>query len=251
MAAVTATATPTPSPAPAIRHVWLVDVLDVNAGYPAELKASGTLLSGFAPADANPLAEDVALLSGQAPTPQTSAGCPQPSEITTVDPATGLAQGDGCRYPAQVLTLPGQLAQGGLTWQAYVADPTAGCPPAFAAFHSLDGACTPHALAALASDPATALDWLEVPDDATLRAVLPGVLASPAFAAGGLVVLSAPDGALLLSPLVATGATAATATGPYALLRTLEDAFGLLHLGHAADADVAALGSDVFPTPTP
>jgi phosphatidylinositol-3-phosphatase len=64
-------------------------------------------------------------------------------------------------------------------------------------------------------------------------------------------VLAAPDGALLLSPLVAPGATVAAATGPYALLRTLEDAFGLLHLGHAGDADVAALGSDVFPTPTP
>ena len=44
----------------------------------------------------------------------------------------------------------------------------------------------------------------------------------------------------------------AAATGPYALLRTLEDAFGLLHLGHAGDADVAALGPEVFhPTPTP
>jgi hypothetical protein len=226
VAAVTATATPTPAPPPAIQHVWVADVPDVNSGYPAELKASGTLLSGFAPVDPDPLAEDVALLSGQAPPAQAS-------------------------YPADVLTLPGQLATAGLTWQAYVADPAQGCPPVFAAFQSLGATCAPHALTALATDPPTALDWLAVPDDATLRAVVAPVLASPAYTAGGLVVLSAPDGALLLSPLVAAGVTVAATTGPYALLRTLEDAFGLLHLGHAADADVAALGSDVFPTPTP
>jgi hypothetical protein len=252
LTATTPTPTATPAPPPAITHVWLIHVADLATGYPAELAPKGTLLSAFTPVDPSPLAEGVALLSGQPPTAQTRAGCPAPTEIAKVDAATGLASGDGCRYPAAVLTLAGQLATAGLSWKAYVPDPTQGCPAPLNAFHSLEVACTPAPLDALATDPAPALAWIAPADDAGLRAVLPSILAAPAYADGGLVVLTADGpGALLLSPLVRAGATVDAAAGPYALLRTLEDAFGLVHLGHAADADVGALGADVFPISTP
>jgi hypothetical protein len=252
VAATTPTPTATPAPPPAIKHVWLVGVPDLATGYAAELKAQGTLLAGFKPVDANPVAEGIALLSGQPPTAQAKAGCPAPTEIGGVDATTGLAKGDGCRYPAAVLTLPGQLATAGVGWKAYVTDPARGCPAPLNAFHSLDGACTTAALDTLVTDPAQGLAWVVAADDAGLRALLAAVLASPAYADGGLVVLAAGGpGALLLSPLVHGGVTVDAETGPYALLRTVEDAFGLMHLGHAADADVAPLGDDVFPTPTP
>src|SRR5262249_47168689 len=146
-------------------------------------------LTAFKPVAANPLAEAIALLSGQPPTAQTRAGCPSASEIRNVDDS-GIAKGDGCRYPAAVLTLPGQLATAGLTWKAYVPDPSQ-CRAALTALHSLDGACPVAGLDALATAPAPELAYIAPPDDAALRALLPPLLASPAYADGGLVFIAA------------------------------------------------------------
>jgi hypothetical protein len=217
LAASTPAATSTPAPAPAIKHVWLVRVADLAAGAPAALAPTAAILTGFSPADT----AGTVLLAGQ-------------------DAAAS--------YAADVLTLPGQLAAAGSTWTAYVADPTQGCPAPLNAFRSLEGACTVAPLTALATDAAGAFAYVVLPDDATLQALL----ASPGYADGGLVVIvSGGTSAELLSPLAKAGARVTAADGPAALLRTLEDGFGLLHLGHAADADVAPLGADVFPTSTP
>ncbi|MEV4419548.1 alkaline phosphatase family protein [Patulibacter sp. NPDC049589] len=93
--------------------------------------------------------------------------------------------------------------------------------------------------------------------DAFLAGVVPKILASPAYRAAGLLVVTydgAPaaaagatkdataaalrTGAVLVSPWTAGGTTDATAASPYALLRTVEDLFGLKHLGAAQGVSV-------------
>jgi hypothetical protein len=63
-------------------------------------------------------------------------------------------------------------------------------------------------------------------------------------------------GAVLLSPFITPGTVTQTPYNHYSLLRSIEDLFGLPHLGFAAQAALAPLGSDVFgapqtPAPTP
>jgi phospholipase C len=53
-------------------------------------------------------------------------------------------------------------------------------------------------------------------------------------------------GAVVLSPYTAAGTTNDTPYNHYALLRSLEDMFGLDHLGFAAASDLHAFGPDVF-----
>jgi hypothetical protein len=88
--------------------------------------------------------------------------------------------------------------------------------------------------------------------DAFLSAWVPKILASPAYEEGGLLVVAfsavdpeAPEesgpggdrlktGALLVSPFLTPGATDAAPYGPYSLLRSTEDLFGLRPLALAA-----------------
>ncbi len=69
----------------------------------------------------SPLANEVALISGQGPTQQTAANCPT---YTYIDPGTTGKQqqvrGDGCIYPQTTETLPQQFLANGLSWKAYV-----------------------------------------------------------------------------------------------------------------------------------
>ncbi len=93
--------------------------------------------------------------------------------------------------------------------------------------------------------------------DAFLAAWVPEILASPAYEKDGLLIVtfaqldpddtaaSAPAsaeepkvGALLLSPFAPPGGTDAAPYDPYSLLRSVEDLFGLQHLGLAAGAKV-------------
>jgi hypothetical protein len=63
-------------------------------------------------------------------------------------------------------------------------------------------------------------------------------------------------GAVLLSPFVQPGTTNQTPYNHYSLLRSIEDAFGLDHIGFAAAAGLVAFGPDVYartftaPSPT-
>jgi hypothetical protein len=124
---------------PEVKHVFLI-VLDGHgyeeafgetstAPYLAKtLAAQGELLSNYYAVAAGGLANEIALLSGQGPTPQTVADCP---EYTAIVPATmgaeGQVEGSGCAYPAETPTLPGQLAEGKMAWKAYVEDLVDGC----------------------------------------------------------------------------------------------------------------------------
>ncbi len=53
-------------------------------------------------------------------------------------------------------------------------------------------------------------------------------------------------GTVLLSPLIRPGTVSTVAYNHYSLLRTIEDIFGLPHLGDAAMPQVRSFGPDVF-----
>ncbi|TFD16111.1 alkaline phosphatase family protein [Cryobacterium sp. TMT2-23] len=117
--------------------------------------------------------------------------------------------------------------------------------------------------------------------DAWLREWVPRILASPAFAADGLLVITFDEsdsaksdssaccgevpgpnaarpgiegpgggrvGALVLSPFTAGGTSSDTPYNHYSLLATIEDTFSLPYLGYAATPGLARFGSDVFNT---
>ena len=118
------------------------------------LAGKGEVLENYYAVTQGVLANEIALMSGQGPTPQTAAGCPEYADISpgTVDPATEQVAGAGCVYPATTSTLLGQLKAAGQTWKAYVESPPAATQPQppcgpgpnpVANFHSLldDGEC--------------------------------------------------------------------------------------------------------------
>ncbi|MGI8921362.1 MAG: alkaline phosphatase family protein [Solirubrobacteraceae bacterium] len=115
--------------------------------------------------------------------------------------------------------------------------------------------------------------------DGFLSAWVPRIVASPAFRDGGLLVVtfdeSANDnssccgepaglntplaglggpgggkvGAVLVSPYIRGGTVTQTPYNHYSLLRSVEDYFGVAHLGYAAASDLASFGADVFTAP--
>jgi hypothetical protein len=128
---------------PAITHVWLIDLSGQSfAGALAhgapdpylakQLVGQGTLLSNYTLTATSPLANDIALLSGQGVNTDTEQDCPTYSEVT---PPTltgkGLTEGIGCVYPKAAQTLADQLSVADLTWRAYLQDmaPTAPAAP--------------------------------------------------------------------------------------------------------------------------
>jgi phosphatidylinositol-3-phosphatase len=117
--------------------------------------------------------------------------------------------------------------------------------------------------------------------DGFLREWVPRILASPAFKQDGLLVItfdesegSGPEGstaccgekplasarrpagvlgpgggrigAVVLSPYIKAGTVSTVPYNHYSLLRTVEDIFGLGHLGYAAEPDLQSFGPDVF-----
>jgi len=119
---------------PPVQHVFMIMLGDhgYEEGFGASsqstylsqtLPAKGELLSNYYAVTQGDLANEVALLSGQGPTPATAANCPEYKDISpgTLN-AEGQAEGDGCVYPAEVKTLSGQLAEAKKSWKAYVED---------------------------------------------------------------------------------------------------------------------------------
>ena len=113
--------------------------------------------------------------------------------------------------------------------------------------------------------------------DAFLQHWVPIITASPAFRADGMLIITFDEsigldataccneptgpnvvnpgingpgggrtGAVVLSPFVAPGTISDRPYNHYGLLRTLEDLFGLSHLGYAGQRGLAAFGHDVF-----
>ncbi len=140
---------------PPITHVWVImlsgqsftTALAQRTSDPYlahELLSKGTLLNGYKPVARSALANDISLLSGQAPNADTEADCPTYAEVQppAVDAASGLASGVGCVYPKAAQTLADELATGGLTWKAYVEDMDAEAPGATCR-HPTPGAADP------------------------------------------------------------------------------------------------------------
>ncbi len=110
------------------------------------LERKGALLVHYDAVAHEGLANGIALLSGQGPTPATAADC------TTYSPfsATGIGAdaqllGEGCVYPRTVETLPGQLAAHHLRWRAYVEGTDEAGAAAGACAHPEPGAVDPTA----------------------------------------------------------------------------------------------------------
>ncbi len=309
--------TPTAPAAPApeagrIKHVFVVSL--ASSGYDAAfgatpqmpylastLRPQGALLSGYKLLDTTALPNSIATVSGQPPTPQTKADCPDYGS---------------CVYSAETLTLPDQLGLAKFSWRAYMEDmvntetgapdncvyPQPGAPETavtggyaprlnpFVYFHSLldlgDCATNDVPFTELEKDlrkvdstpsfsyispdlcnagvsgqcPAGAPDGA-ASADAFLATLVPKILASPAYKADGLLIVTfgqanpapldpatgvaaaaAGDplkvGTLLVSQFVSPGSTDAVAYDPYSLLRSTEDLFGLSPLASADGAKV-------------
>jgi phosphatidylinositol-3-phosphatase len=222
---------------PPITHVFLI-VLGENsfeesfgatspAPYLAQtLRDKGELISGYYAVSKGDLANQIALLSGQGPTPETATDCPTYGDVVPGTlAATGQVEGAGCVYPAATPTLPGQLAEKKLKWKAYVEDRLAPCAheegsrDPLVYFHSLtdspECATSDVSLDQLAPDLAVAartpaLSYIvpnachaggELPceegqptgpvaAEEFLQRVVPAIEASPAYKEGGLIAIT-------------------------------------------------------------
>jgi hypothetical protein len=117
---------------PPVQHVFLIVLADhgfeetYGAGSTAPyfsqtLAEKGELLPNYYAVTKGDLANEIALISGQGPNPATAANCPEYKDFATPTlSATGQAEGEGCLYPAETQTLPGQLVAAKKTWKAYV-----------------------------------------------------------------------------------------------------------------------------------
>ena len=116
---------------PPVKHVFLIVLSDrgvaksfgagKSAGYlGGALRRQGELLQNYYSVAGSPLANEIALVSGQGPTAQTASDCPVFSRIRPGRKGPrGQILGTGCDYPAATHTLASQLTSAGDTWKAY------------------------------------------------------------------------------------------------------------------------------------
>jgi phosphatidylinositol-3-phosphatase len=146
---------------PRVKHVFVVMLDDepyATAFGPASpahylagtLEHKGELLVRYYAVAHEQLANGIALLSGQGPTPQTAQNCPTYTDLTPgTSGAEGQASGQGCVYPSATQTLAGQLTAKHLTWRAYVEGmDEGGAPRTGATGAGASGACAHPALGA-------------------------------------------------------------------------------------------------------
>jgi hypothetical protein len=117
---------------PPVKHVFVIMLSDEpyaatfgpasSAPYLAQtLERQGELLVHYDAVAHEELADELAVLSGQGPTAETAANCPNYTEIApTGIGADEQVLGSGCVYPAATQTLVGQLAAKHLSWRAYI-----------------------------------------------------------------------------------------------------------------------------------
>lgn len=117
-----------------IKHVFVIvlenEGFDVTFGPTSKapflsqtLTSQGVLLSQYYGTGHVSLDNYVAMMSGQAATPQTRNDCTTYADfILTGMTPDGQAIGTGCVYPATIKTLPDQLTAIGKTWRGYMGD---------------------------------------------------------------------------------------------------------------------------------
>jgi hypothetical protein len=135
-------AAPKKSSLPPIKHVFLIVLADqpyaqtFGPESPAPylshtLERRGELLVRYYAVAREELANEVALISGLGPTPQTAADCPIFNDIVpAVAGKDGQYSGQGCVYPSAAQTVGDQLAAKGLTWRVYAEGMNDGGPAA-------------------------------------------------------------------------------------------------------------------------
>jgi len=336
---------------PAITHAFVINLENENfettwgASSPAKylngsLRPQGQLLTQYFGIGHASLDNYIAQVSGQAPNPKTQGDCPVYSEFAATGVgAYGQELGQGCVFPATVLTIGDQLDAAGKTWKAYQQDiansatepktcrhPAIGAtdPTLFATrtdmyatrhdpfvyFHTVIDSpkcrsvvvgldALTRDLASQATTPNLSYITPNVCDDGHdspckdgraggltsadlfLTTWVPKILASPAYKAGGMLVITldeaevggahgdasaccatppAPNsaapgisgpgggrvGALVISTRTKSGTTNTKPYNHYALLCSVENLFGLAHLGFAGAPGLACFGRDVY-----
>jgi hypothetical protein len=118
-----------------VRHVFVIVLENEDAevtfgpGSPAPylattLPAQGQLIEQYFGIGHLSLDNYIAMVSGQAPNPQTQADCQMYTDFVPGSPAVigpdGQAVGQGCVYPAEVPTVADQLETAGLSWRGYM-----------------------------------------------------------------------------------------------------------------------------------
>ncbi|HVO55161.1 MAG TPA: alkaline phosphatase family protein [Solirubrobacterales bacterium] len=124
-----------PAGLPEVKHVFLIvlgengyeetfGATSTSTYFSKELPALGELLPNYYAVAGSDLANQIALISGQGPTPETAANCPNYGDVVpgTVSATASQVEGNGCVYPAEAKTLAGELAEKKLKWKAYVED---------------------------------------------------------------------------------------------------------------------------------
>jgi hypothetical protein len=121
-----------PTGLPKVKHVFVVMLKEggfeetfgkaAKSSYLGkELPEQGELLTNYFAVTKGALANQIALLSGQGPTAETAANCPNYGDLSPgTESSEGQIEGNGCAYPATTKTLTGQLTEAGLKWKAYV-----------------------------------------------------------------------------------------------------------------------------------
>jgi phosphatidylinositol-3-phosphatase len=121
---------------PPVRHVFILVLENQSfrvtfgrhspAPYLANnLTSQGALLTHYYAIGHWSLDNYLALISGQAPNPQTQADCPTVTNFRLSQPkldGNGQALGAGCLYPPLVKTVADQLEAAQLTWRGYMED---------------------------------------------------------------------------------------------------------------------------------
>lgn len=117
---------------PPIKHVFLIVLGSVGyeAAFGANAKApylaktlreQGELIEDYYAVTSGELANEIALVSGEGPTPQTAANCPLYEDVTPGKSGSeGQVLGAGCVYPASTKTIGDELTAAGKTWKAYI-----------------------------------------------------------------------------------------------------------------------------------
>lgn len=119
-----------------VRHVFLIilenEPFDVTFGQKSlapylahELPKQGALLEQYYATGHSSLDNYIALISGQAPNPNTQIDCDAYIEFVPTTgklDANGQLAGHGCVYPAQVKTLGDQMSAAHLSWKGYMED---------------------------------------------------------------------------------------------------------------------------------
>ena len=115
---------------PPVKHVFMIVLSDrgfnqsfnTSSGYlSGALRRQGELVDNYYAVAGSPLANEIALVSGQGPTVETATDCPKFTRINHANKGPrGQVIGIGCDYPTSTKTLASELTSAGDSWKAYV-----------------------------------------------------------------------------------------------------------------------------------